>query len=193
MTELPAGPFRTIVADPPWPMPWSTPATRINGRGERHINHAATREMPYSTLLVDEIAALPVGPIADPASHLYLWAPDRFVINGSAVLVARAWGFEPLRFIVWAKPGFGLGYFPRPQHELLLVCRRGRLPFNLKNAGSIQKWKQPYHRSAGGVGRQHSAKPEAAQDLIERASPGPYLELFARRERPGWTVWGNEA
>lgn len=82
-----------------------------------------------------------------------------------------------------------LGTFPRPQHEALIVCRRGSLPFQVRNAGSVQEWKFPYERGA----RAHSRKPEGAMDLIEQASPGPYVELFSRRHRLGWDVWGNES
>ena len=190
---LPVGPFATIVADPPWPMRWSTGKTRVNGRGERHVNHATARVLPYTTMTVGEIAALPVQSVAAADAHLFLWAPDAFVIDGSASLVVRAWGFEPLRFIVWRKPGFGMGVFPRPQHELLLVARRGRARFAVRDAGSVQLWKQPYHRTAAGVGRRHSAKPDESRALIERASSGPYLELFARSARDGWSAWGDEA
>lgn len=194
MTALPTGPFRTIVADPPWPLRWSGGGqTRVNGRGERHVNSRThDRSLPYATMSVDAIAALPVAAAAHRDAHLYLWAPDRFVIDGSAARVALEWGFTPLRFVVWAKAGFGLGTFPRPQHELLLVARRGRLAFRIRDQGSVQRWKQPYHRTTHSVGKTHSAKPDGALELIERASPGPYLELFARRWRDGWVAWGDE-
>lgn len=190
----PNGLFRTILVDPPWPMRWSGGGEfRTNGEGRRYPNaKALARGLPYRTMPVADIAALPVTWSAEADAHLFLWAPDQYVIDGSASLICRAWGFEPLRFIVWAKPGFGMGRFPRPQHELLLVGRRGSLPFAIANAGSVQRWKTPYARSGASAGRRHSQKPEDAQDLIERASPGPYLELFARRHRPGWTCWGDE-
>lgn len=188
--------YRTIVADPPWPMAWRGGAgRRRNGRGEIHVNGVATvRELPYPTLSIDAIAALPVRDLAEDDAHLYLWTPDRFAFDGSAARVAEAWGFTPQRFIVWRKTGFGLGTFPRPQHELLLVCKRGRLPFAIRNAGSVHQWKLRYHVDAAGRTRRlHSGKPDGALDLIERASPGPYLELFARRQRLGWDTWGDQA
>lgn len=190
----PAGLFRTILADPPWPMRWSGGgAFRKNGDGKVYPNHKAlARGLPYATMSIDDIGALPVTWSAEADAHLFLWAPDRFVIDGTATAICTAWGFDPLRFVVWAKPGFGMGRFPRPQHELLLVGRRGNLPFQIANAGSIQHWKTPYQPTGKTTARRHSAKPEQAQDLIERASPGPYLELFARRRRPGWTCWGDE-
>jgi N6-adenosine-specific RNA methylase IME4 len=91
--------------------------------------------------------------------------------------------------LVWAKTAFGLGTFPRPQHESLIVCKRGSLPFNLNNVGSVHTWKVMYERAC----RVHSRKPDGAIDLIEQASPGPYVELFARRHRLGWDTWGLEA
>jgi N6-adenosine-specific RNA methylase IME4 len=103
----------------------------------------------------------------------------------------EAWGFRVVSEIVWMKPNFGLGKFPRPQHEILLVCRRGTLPFVINDVGSVQLWRRDYGRNNGG--KVHSVKPEAAYALIERASPAPYLELFARRPRLGWDVWGDEA
>ena len=185
--------FSCIVADPPWPIKWSGGgAYRINGRGEKHINTKFKRTLPYPTMTVEEICALDVESIAAPDAHLYLWSPDRWVISGDAARVARSWGFEPMRLIVWAKRGFALGKFPRPQHEQALVCRRGNLPFQINNAGSVHIWTMPYARSGKSFGRVHSQKPDGFLDLVERASPRPRLELFARRTRPGWDVWGNE-
>jgi N6-adenosine-specific RNA methylase IME4 len=182
--------YRTIVADPPWPIHWTGGgATRINGRGERHVNHKFKADLPYETMSIEGIAALPVADLADVDAHLFLWVPDRFLVAGDAATVARAWGFEPGRLLIWAKTGFGLGKFPRPQHEAMVVCRRGNLPFSIDNAGSVQTWKFPYENGA----RAHSRKPDGALDLIEQASPGPYLELFARRARFGWDYWGDQS
>lgn len=149
---------------------------------------------PYETMPVDDICAVPVTELANPdGAHLFLWVPASFNREGVGVRVARAWDFEPLNEIIWAKPNFGLGRFPRPQHEILLVCRRGTPPpFAVRNEGSIQTWALPRLRNNGG--REHSAKPEGAYDLIERASAGPYAELFARRARFGWDYpIGDEA
>ncbi len=148
---------------------------------------------PYAVMSVDDICEIPVGSLADETgAHLFLWVPASFNREGDGVRVARVWGFEPLNEIVWAKPNFGLGRFPRPQHEILLVCRRGEPPaFRLRTEGSIQTWALPRLRNNGG--RAHSAKPDGALDLIERASEGPYVELFARRARFGWDYWGDES
>jgi N6-adenosine-specific RNA methylase IME4 len=182
--------YTTIVADPPWPIAWTGGgAVRTNGRGERHFNHKFKSDLPYERMSIEEIVALPVTDLADSDAHLYLWVPDQFLIDGSAAQVALAWGFKPGRLLIWRKTGYGLGRFPRPQHEAIVVCRRGNLPFNVADVGSVQTWKFPYENGA----RAHSRKPDGAIDLIERASPGPYLELFARRARFGWDYWGDQS
>lgn len=182
------GGFHTIAADPPWPFEWRGGSARRDGRGV--LRGGGKVALPYDTMSIDQICALPVAGLAAADAHLYLWIPDEFLIEGAGARVARAWGFEPGRVIVWwAKRGYGLGTFPRPQHEALLVCTRGSQPFLVRNEGSVQEWKQPYEGGA----RKHSAKPEGAYDLIESASPGPYVELFARRGRLGWEHWGNQA
>jgi N6-adenosine-specific RNA methylase IME4 len=180
--------YRTIAADPPWPIRWTMGTTRVNGRGERH--RTLKRALGYPVMSIGEICELPVVELADDDAGLFLWCPDQFLIEGDGARVVRAWGFDPGRVIVWwAKRGYGLGTFPRPQHEALLVGRRGRHAFDAVDVGSVQEWKQPYVNGA----RSHSAKPEGAYDLIERVSPGPYLELFARRGRLGWDHWGDQA
>jgi len=144
----------------------------------------------YPTLSVDEIAALPVSELAEADAHLYLWIPDGFLIAGHGAHVIRAWGFNPSRLLIWHKRNFGLGSFPRPQHEAIITAKRGSLPYRLKDAGSVHNWRLSYDPR---VGKRHSEKPDGALDLIESASPGPYLELFARRNRLGWDTWGDEA
>lgn len=178
------GQYRTILADPPWPFQWG------GGKGGRRRRET---ELGYATMSVEEIAALPVREMADPSGcHLFLWATDEVYREGQAVHVARAWGFEPCGpSLIWRKPNFGMGCFPRPNHEPLLVCRRGAISFSLNNEPSVQDFGQG--RAPNNGGKVHSAKPDAALDLIERASPGPYVELFARRARFGWDYWGDES
>lgn len=182
--------YRTIVADPPWPFEWDGGgAYRIKGRGERHLNHKFKKGLPYKTMSIEEIAALPVSEMAEADAHLYVWIPDCHLVEGHGAIVARGWGFEPGRLVIWRKTGYGLGTFPRPQHEALLVCRRGKLPFQVRDQGSVQTFRNPYENGV----RVHSAKPDGMLDLIERNSPGPYVELFARRARFGWDYWGDES
>lgn len=181
--------YATIVADPPWPFKWTMGSehSRRNGRGEVH--RILKRTLGYETMTIEAIKALPVGGLALEDAHLYLWVTPELNRQGVGVAVAEAWGFKVLNEIIWAKRNFGMGWFPRPGHEQLLVCRRGRLNFARRDVHSVQTWDHP--RAYGGS-KIHSAKPDASLDLIESVSPGPYLELFARRKRLGWHAWGNE-
>jgi len=183
-------PYRTIVADPPWPT-GAVKGGYVRGIGRRYGAGGRRRRatsLSYSTMPLEDIYALPVGDLADPeGSHLYLWVTAGYNRVGVGVECARAWGFDVVGELVWKKPNYGLGAFPRPQHEVLLVCRRGSLPFARKDVGSVQEWRQSYSNNGG---KAHSAKPEGALDLVESASPGPYVELFCRRPRFGWDSWG---
>jgi N6-adenosine-specific RNA methylase IME4 len=177
--------YRTLVVDPPWPLTGDQ-TVRVRprqwaGKGGRRGRGTA---FPYEVRSLEWIHALAVADLAEDDAHLYLWVPASFNREGHGVSTARAWGFDVVSEIVWDKINFGLGRFPRPQHELLLVCRRGKLPFRVNNAGSVQRWHAL--RAKGNGGRIHSAKPDGSYDLIEQASPGPYAELFARRARFGW-------
>jgi len=180
-----SGKYRTICADPPWPFQWA------GGKGGRRRRET---ELGYVTMTVDEIAALPVADLAHPdGAHLFMWATDEVYREGQAVAVARAWGFEPCGpSLIWAKSNFGMGFFPRPSHEPLLVCRRGNpAVFMRRDVASVQTWDQP--RGKGNSGKQHSSKPDGALDLIETVAHPPFVELFARRARFGWDYAGDES
>lgn len=180
--------YRTIVADPPWPVkgdavlrPW------VIGEGGRRKRATV---FPYPLMTMADIHALPVGDLAAPEAHLYLWTTIKLNAAGLGKATVEAWGFDWVGEIIWKKNNFGFGWFPRPQHEVIVVARRGKLKFKRRDVGSVQEWKQDY--SANG-GKRHSVKPEGFLDLVESNSPGPYLELFARRNRLGWHTWGNQA
>lgn len=181
--------YKTIVADPPWPIKWNGgPAFRVNGRGERHANLKFKKSLDYQTMPVKTISELNVPSLTESDCVLWLWTPDRFAFEGTACMVALAWQFKPIRFLVWEKAGMALGNCPRPSHELCLVCSKGRSLFSRKDVRSVQYWKIPYENGA----RKHSAKPDGFFDLVQSCCPGPYLELFARQQRLGWDSWGNE-
>ncbi len=172
-------PYSTIVADPPWPLKWN------GGAGGAHRNATPLR---YSLMSLDDIKAMPVGAIAAQNAHLYLWVTPELNRKGEGVATAEAWGFTVVDEIIWEKPNFGVGVFPRHCHEPLLICRRGALSFTgRRDVRSVQKWKQPQNSNGG---KTHSAKPSAALDLVEMSSPPPYVELFARTPRLGWDSWG---
>jgi N6-adenosine-specific RNA methylase IME4 len=172
--------YRTIVADPPWHI------TLKMGAGGRR---ARATEVPYAMMSLEDIKALPVAAMADDEAHLYLWATRRLFREGEAAAVARAWGFEPCGELIWGLRNPGMGGFNGNGHEPILLASRGGLAFpkNELPAG-VMFWRQPYAH-----GKLHSAKPEGFLDLVERVSPEPRLELFARRARFGWDYWGDES
>lgn len=163
---------------------------RDGGVFKKTRSYTGKQGLGYPTMPLDDICALPVADLADEDAHLYLWIPDAFLIAGVGQRIIEAWGFKPARLLVWHKRNFGLGTFPRPQHETIICAKRGSLAYAVKNAGSVHNWRLSYEPR---VGKRHSEKPEGFLDLIEQASPGPYLELFARRARFGWDYWGDES
>ena len=169
--------FKTIVADPPWPMKRNS-GTLYPGATDTPPMKA--RPLDYPVMSVSDIAALPVRSVAADGCHLYLWTTQAFLRDAYAVL--DAWGFKQGALLVWSKPPKGVVGTWVCSAEFCIFARRGTLKHLRRHIGTVLHWKR---------GR-HSAKPEAFQDMVETVSPGPRLELFARRERPGWTVWGNE-
>jgi N6-adenosine-specific RNA methylase IME4 len=132
-------------------------------------------------MTLETIKAIPVGSMAEPDAHLWLWTTNAFLEDGFAVL--RAWGFRYLAPIHWIKPS-GIGNWFVHRTQTLLFGYRERCRFPLRRyAGNVIQTTDP---------KRHSEKPEEAFALIESVSPGPRLELFARRQRPNWVCWGNE-
>ena len=173
--------FRTILADPPWQFQ--------NKTGKVAPEHK--RLSRYSTLDLAAIKSLPVAAAADDTAHLYLWVPNALLPEGLAVLAA--WGFSYKSNIVWQKirkdggpDGRGVGFYFRNVTEILLFGVRG------KNARTLAPGRRQVNTIATRK-REHSRKPDEQYPLIESCSPGPYLEMFARGDRPGWSVWGNQA
>ncbi len=108
-----------------------------------------------------------------------MWAPVAKVPD--ALEVCSAWGFRYVGLLTWVKRGLGLGTWWRVSTEHIVFGVRG----SLRTAPNLRNWFEAART-------RHSAKPEAFYELVEQASPAPYLDLFARGERPGWQVWGNE-
>ena len=173
--------FRTVMADPPW---------RFQNRtGKMAPEHKRLNR--YGTMTLEDIMAMPVAETVAETAHLYLWVPNALLPEGLAVL--QAWGFTYKSNLVWHKirkdggpDGRGVGFYFRNTTELLLFGTRG------KNARTLP----PGRRQVNFIGsrkREHSRKPDEQYPLIESCSPGPFLELFARGPRPGWTVWGNQS
>ena len=173
--------FATILADPPWRF--------TNRTGKMAPEHR--RLSRYGTMTTDEIAQLPVSQIAMSTSHLYLWVPNALMPEGLRVM--SAWGFEYKTNLVWHKvrkdggsDGRGVGFYVRNVTELVLFGVRG------KNARTLAPGRRQvnYLKSRK---REHSRKPEEQYAIIEACSAGPFLELFARGSRDGWSSWGNQA
>jgi N6-adenosine-specific RNA methylase IME4 len=164
--------YRTVVVDPPW-----TPSLGSSWRTA--VTDKARPQKHYKTMTVAEIIAN--EPPAAAQSHLWLWALNQHMDWGYEV--ARAWGFEPVQTLTWCKPGLGVGRFQCNSEQIILARRGSRHgnPFGA-TGGTWFEWPR---------GR-HSAKPEQFYGLVESVSPGPYLEMYARRRREGWVSLGDE-
>jgi N6-adenosine-specific RNA methylase IME4 len=173
--------FATVLADPPWRF--------TNKSGKVAPEHK--RLARYETLTLDAIMALPVAQVTAATAHLYLWCPNALLPQGLAVL--EAWGFRYKSNIVWHKvrrdggsDGRGVGFYFRNVTELILFGVKG------SNARTLAPGRRQVNLLATRK-REHSRKPDEQYRIIEACSPGPYLELFARGTRTGWTSWGDEA
>lgn len=174
------GGFKTILADPPWRF--------TNRTGKVAPEHR--RLDRYSTMDLDAICDLPVADVAATNAHLYLWVPNALLPDGLRVM--QEWGFRYVSNVVWAKrrkdggpDGRGVGFYFRNVTELILFGVRGRMR-TLDPARSMVNMIETRKR-------EHSRKPDEQYTLIEAASPGPYLEMFARHAQPGWHAWGDES
>lgn len=173
--------FQTILADPPWQFQ--------NRTGKMAPEHKRLNR--YPTMSLEDIMCLPVQDVAQERSHLYLWVPNALLPEGLAVM--KAWGFQYKTNIIWEKvrkdgapDGRGVGFYFRNVTEILLFGVRGSHFRTLSPARTQVNLVRSQKR-------EHSRKPDEIIELIESCSPGPYLELFARGARDGWTLWGNQA
>ncbi len=158
--------YKTILADPPWDI-------QQKGKSRGAIKH-------YNLMTLYRIKAMPIADLVEENSHCWLWVTNATLEAGFDVL--RAWGFTPRSIYTWVKPRLGLGVYLRNCTEHLLLGTRGKAPIQFK--GQMNWGFMPL--------QDHSHKPEEVYDIIERCSEGNYLELFARRPRHGWDIWGNE-
>jgi N6-adenosine-specific RNA methylase IME4 len=173
--------YGAILADPPWQFQ--------NKTGKVAPEHR--RLARYRTLSLAEIRALPVEAAAADVAHLYLWVPNALLPEGLSVM--QAWGFRYKSNLIWHKvrrdggsDGRGVGFYFRNVTEMVLFGVRG------KNARTFQAGRRQVNLVATRK-REHSRKPDELYPIVEACSPAPFLELFARGTRPGWTAWGNQA
>ena len=174
--------YRTLVVDPPW-----------NYTDKKPSGYGGGAAAHYDLLSTEDVAVLPVGDLAAPDAHLYVWVTNSFLLE--AHHLARWWGFEPKTLVTWVKtrkgvaepegPGdcaFGMGHYFRGATEHALFAVRGKAP--------------PLNRSTRNVVfaplRGHSVKPEEFYQMVREVSPGPRIDLFARRPIEGFDHWGNE-
>lgn len=183
--------YRTIVVDPPWSYTqhwkrsdqWRSLSGRMFKRGGHNGKYGAGARgaaAQYDCMPLDAISALGVGDWADVDAHLYVWTTNAFLRDTFPII--EAWGFSYKTMITWVKNQIGMGLYFRNSTEHVLFAVRGRL--------------KPLRRDvrtdfAAPRGR-HSEKPAAFYDMVESMSPGPYLDVFARKKRFGWDVYGNE-
>jgi N6-adenosine-specific RNA methylase IME4 len=158
-------PYRTLLIDPP---------TNIAQGGHKGAN------IHYNLMTIDQIKAMPVADLAAPDAHLWLWTTAAALRDSYDIM--EAFGFTPRSICIWCKSRLGLGIYLRNTAEFVLFGTRGKAPILFRG--------QPNWLFA--PVQDHSHKPEELYAVIERCSPGPYLELFARRNRPGWDKWGDE-
>lgn len=157
--------YKTILADPP---------LDVHQKGK----FGACQHYPLLTL--DQIKSMPVEDLAEDNAHLWLWTYPSALKESYEIL--EAWGFKARSFFTWVKPKLGLGNYLRNATEHVLFGTRGKAPVLYKaqpNWGFFPV-------------QEHSRKPEEFHQIVKRVSPGPYLELFARREYPDFDIWGNE-
>lgn len=175
--------YNTIYADPPWQFQ--------NKSGKVAPEHK--RLTRYETMTIEEIKQLPVAEIADEKAHLYLWVPNALLPDGLAVM--DAWGFAYKTNFIWEKTrkdgqpdGRGVGFYFRNVTEMIL--------FGIKKNSEPNRTLAPARSQVNllrAMKREHSRKPDEIVSILEDCSLGPRIELFARGDRDGWDMWGNQA
>lgn len=188
--ELPKGPFAAICADPPWSY------SVFTEKGK-----ARSAEAHYSTMSLKDIAALPVKDIAAKDAHLFLWITGPCLVQGQHLEIMSAWGFRPSAMaFVWLKSKIstvnqacsfithdifakGMGHTTRQNAEFVVLGRRG----------SPKRLTKAMHQIIVSPRREHSRKPDEFYSRVEEYCHGPYLEMFSRQSRKGWSTFGNEA
>jgi N6-adenosine-specific RNA methylase IME4 len=167
LADLPKRHFGCVYADPPW---------QYGNQGTR-----AATDNHYGTMTISDLCEMRVSELVADDAHLHLWTTNAFIREAFSLI--EAWGFEYRSMFVWVKPQMGIGNYWRVSHEVMLLGIRG----NAKrfNDRSLKSWTEANRTK-------HSAKPDSVRKMIERASHGPYLEMFGRKMVEGWTVFGNQ-
>lgn len=180
--------YGAILIDPPW-------AFRTYNREKGTTPHRGAEDI-YPTMREHEIAGLPVPDLAAKNCAMFMWVVDSHL--EIALQILPLWGFAfKTRVFTWGKTkagfddasdavpddlGIGMGYWSRKQTEICLLATKG----------SPRRRGKDVREFIAAPRREHSRKPDEIYDRIERLVDGPYLEMFARKQRPGWDAWGNE-
>lgn len=173
LINFPKEKYEIIYVDPPWSV----------RRGPSWSSSQKSKLLPYPTLSIKEIKEIPIEKISEKNSHLYLWVINKYLKDSFEII--EEWGFKFSSMVTWCKPAHGLGlggaFVQTTEH--LIYARKGSLPIKKRHN---ETWVM--HKRLT-----HSEKPEIFREIIEKVSKGnKKIELFARRETPGWHVWGNE-
>jgi N6-adenosine-specific RNA methylase IME4 len=184
-----------ILADPPWRFKTWNKATAIKRRGAASHGTNVCAAVHYDTMTIEDLAALPVRDLAAENCCLFLWISWPMLPEALDLIAAWGFAYKTCAFD-WMKAHtqqidifrddadalMGMGYWTRANTEPCLLATRGK-PKRI-NADVRQGIIAPR--------REHSRKPDGVHARIERLVAGPYLELFARQERPNWSAWGNQ-
>ena len=166
LEESVQGKFPVIYADPPW----SYSNSGFKGSAAEH----------YPTMTTEDICAMNI-PSTENAV-LFLWVTNPLLED--AMQVVNAWGFEYKTNFVWVKDkATHLGFYCFGKHELLFIATKGSM---------LPKQEGMVNSVVEAVRTEHSKKPEMVYEMIEAMYDAPYLELFARQSRQGWSSFGNE-
>lgn len=171
--SLPDAKYRVLYADPPW---------SYNDKADEGAVQAGGAARHYPSMKISELCDLPVAQLCEDNAVLFLWVTSPLLFESAPVI--HAWGFKYKAAFVWDKVKHNMGHYNSVRHELLLICTRGSCPPDVVELfDSVQSIERTTH----------STKPEEFRTIIDTLYPhGKRLELFARREVPGWTSWGNE-
>lgn len=185
--------YTAIIADPPWR--YGSPKALVGNGGRGSLNIEKMKQVDveahYETMSLADIKSLPVPAAA--SSFLFLWVTNPFLCDGSGPDVVKAWGYTPKSVITWAKvqsdgstPSMKTGHWLRSASEHVILGVRGDVRRSV-GFPALPTW-------FSALRAPHSVKPDKIHDYAELMAPsGPWLEMFARRSRPGWDMWGKEA
>lgn len=203
--------FTTVLADVAWE--YNDKLRQSDTLRSSKDQYKSTMSVPDACALWDREMRTLAGFDIAPDAFLWFWTTNPMLLDGSATTVIRAWNFVPKQLITWVKGRVayldapreaklvlqtGLGHYTRGVTEHMILATRGRCKDLVVDRGQnnvivTEEGPLPLDQTVLVAKRgRHSEKPQEAYRLIENVCVGPYLELFARQPRNGWTSWGNE-